>query len=152
MAFVGLLTALGFSLLGLPLPLGLGLIAGLFTFVEYVGAILSAIPAVFVALPKGLLFTSWVALLYTVVHVIEGYVLTSLITVHFPPAFTLAVQLLFASLFAFSGSRSLRRSPWSASSSFACSTWKTSSVRESAAASGAPDPANRQVPREACGA
>ncbi|WBO58909.1 AI-2E family transporter [Acidocella sp. MX-AZ03] len=53
MGVVGVLSMTGLALLGIPLPLALGVLAGLLTFVPYVGAILAGIPAVIVASTVG---------------------------------------------------------------------------------------------------
>ena len=76
--------------------------AGLLTFIEYLGAVASAVPAILLALTVSPLHAVWVVLLFTGVHVVEGYVLTPLISrqsVHIPPAYTLAVQLVLGGLF-----------------------------------------------------
>ncbi len=90
------------AVLGVPVAVGLGIIAGLLTFVEYLGAVVSAIPACLIALAVSPLHVVWVILLFTVVHIVEGYILTPLIArqaVHFPPAYTLSAQLLLGGLF-----------------------------------------------------
>jgi predicted PurR-regulated permease PerM len=102
MTFVGIFSWLGLKLLGVPAALALGIIAGLFTFVEYLGAVVSAVPAVLLAFTSGPLMVMWVVVLYLVVHVIEGYLLTPLITrqsVRFPPAYTLSAQIALGGLF-----------------------------------------------------
>ena len=48
MVVVGIITAVGLSLLHVPVPLALGVLAGLMTFVPYFGAALAGIPAVLV--------------------------------------------------------------------------------------------------------
>jgi predicted PurR-regulated permease PerM len=102
MAFVGIFSGIGLWLLGVPLALALGIVAGLLTFVEYLGAVVSAVPAALLALTLGPLQVVWVMLLYLGVHIVEGYVLTPLIArqaVRFPPAYTLTAQLVFGGLF-----------------------------------------------------
>jgi predicted PurR-regulated permease PerM len=102
MAFVGLASAIGLSLLHVPLALVLGIAAGLLAFVEYAGAIISAIPPMILVLSAGPLAAVWVAVLFTGIHVVEGYVLTPLLArtaVRFPPALTLAAQTLFGAAF-----------------------------------------------------
>jgi predicted PurR-regulated permease PerM len=102
MAFVGLFTGIGLELLRVPGALGLGIVAGVLTFVEYLGAVVSAIPAVFIAFTIGWTETVWVILVYLVVHIVEGYVLTPLIAraaVRIPPAYTLAGQIALGGLF-----------------------------------------------------
>jgi predicted PurR-regulated permease PerM len=101
MTFVGVTCAIAFALLRVPLALTLGVIAGLLAFVEYVGAIISAVPPVLLAFTRSPETALAVLVVYTVLHVIEGYVLTPLLAraaVRFPPALTLAGQILLASL------------------------------------------------------
>jgi predicted PurR-regulated permease PerM len=101
MLFVGVTCAIAFSLLHVPLAMSLALLAGVLTFVEYVGAILSAIPPILLALTRGPGTALAVVIVYTVLHVIDGYVLTPVLaraTVRFPPALMLAGQLVLAAL------------------------------------------------------
>jgi predicted PurR-regulated permease PerM len=102
MASVAIITAVGLKLAGIPLSISLGFLAGLFTFVEYLGAVASAVPAILVAMAQRPSDALWVILVFTIAHVVEGYLLTPFITrgtVRFAPAFTLAMQVLFGSIF-----------------------------------------------------
>jgi len=102
MLSVAVLTSVGLAVTGVPLAIPLGLVAGLFTFIEYLGAVLSAVPALLIGLADKPAAAFWVLVVFTVAHVIEGYLLTPVIargTVRFPPAFTLAAQALMGSLF-----------------------------------------------------
>jgi len=102
MAFVGVTTTIGLYLLDVPLAISLGILAGVLAFVEYVGAVASAIPPVLLAFGQSPGQALGVVLLFTGVHLVEGYVLTPLLArkaVHFPPAYTLAAQTLFGALF-----------------------------------------------------
>jgi predicted PurR-regulated permease PerM len=102
MSLVGILTALGLWLLGVPLALTLGLIAALLEFVPYIGTILSAVPAILLALLQGPMQALWVVLLYFVIQSIESYLLTPLVqqrVVSLPPALVLAAQVLMGVLF-----------------------------------------------------
>jgi len=97
MAFVGVTTTIMFHWMNLPMAFALGVLAGLLTFVEYAGAFLSGIPPVLIALAQSPAQAVWVLMLFTGLHVIEGYVLTPLLaraTVRLPPGVTLACQLL----------------------------------------------------------
>jgi predicted PurR-regulated permease PerM len=101
MAAVGILVTLGLWALGVPLAGSLGIIAGLLTFIPNVGPILSVVPAALLAFAispgKGLL----TILLFVIVHLLEGNVITPLIQwkiVQLPPALTLIMQLLLAVL------------------------------------------------------
>ncbi len=101
MAFVGIASGIVFAVLGIPLAFPLAVLAGLLTFVEYVGAFASAVPPILLALSESPTHALWVALAFTVLHVIEGYVLTPLLAkraVDFPPATTLASQALLGTL------------------------------------------------------
>lgn len=101
MLFVAITSTISFYLLDLPLALALGVFAGLMTFVEYAGAVLSAIPPILLALTQSPTVALIVAALFTGLHVIEGYVLTPLFAraaVRLPPAVTLSAQVLLGSL------------------------------------------------------
>lgn len=105
MTGVGLLTTLGLWLIDMPLALVLGVIAGLFSFVPYIGPITSIVPALLIALTESLPMTLWVVLVYVGVQFIEGNFLTPLIqrrAVSLAPAVLLLAQFalgLFYGLF-----------------------------------------------------
>lgn len=106
MAVCGVLTFVGLVAMRMPLALALAVIAGLLAFVDYLGAIASAVPAILVALGKSPTHAFGVVVLYVLVHVVEGYLLTPWLVrraVHAPPAFTLAMQLLLGSVFGIAG-------------------------------------------------
>lgn len=106
MAVIGVLTATGLWLLGIPLIVALGLLAALLTFIPNLGPILAAAPAILLALADSPISALWVTLLYIGVQVIEGNVTTPLIqqrTIAIPPALTIAMQLLMAVLFGLLG-------------------------------------------------
>nr|WP_321983567.1 AI-2E family transporter [uncultured Lichenicoccus sp.] len=92
MVVIGIVTAVGLKLLHVPVPLALGVLAGLMTFVPYFGAALAGIPAVLVALSVGPDTALYAALVFVLCHFIEGYVLSPLVQrrlVELPPALTL---------------------------------------------------------------
>ena len=102
MIAVGLMTGIGLALLGVPLSLSLGLLAGLFEFVPVVGPIAAGIPAVLLGFTQGPQTAVYVVILYIVVQQIESNVLTPLIqhwAVDLPPVIALlsivACGLLF---------------------------------------------------------
>jgi predicted PurR-regulated permease PerM len=91
-------TVAGLWALGMPLPFVLGGLAGLLTFVPYLGSIVAAVPAIVFALSMGPMQTVYIIVLYTVVHLVEGYVLVPLVqrqVSHLPPALILSSQLVF---------------------------------------------------------
>lgn len=101
MIVLGITTAVGLWLVGIPMALTLGLIAGVLELVPYVGPWLSAVPAGLIALLKGPQYLGYVVALYLVLHLLEGYVLLPLIqrrAVHLPPALTLVAQALMGEM------------------------------------------------------
>ena len=88
MAVVGVLTVVGLALIGMPMALALGVLAGLLTFVPYFGAILAAVPALAIALGQSLHMAILTAIVFAICHVVEGYVVSPLVQdrmVRLPP-------------------------------------------------------------------
>jgi len=100
MTAVGLLTALGLWAIGMPMALALGFIAGLLSFVPYIGPIVSAVPAILVALADGgFLETGYVVLIYGAAQFLEGSLITPVVqkySVALPPAILIIAQFLLA--------------------------------------------------------
>ena len=106
MLIIALATSIGLALLGVPLALVLGIIAGLLDFIPYIGPILAAVPAVMLALSDSPALALYVILLFVALQVLEGYIVLPLIerrTVSLPPALTISMQVLLGSLFGLSG-------------------------------------------------
>lgn len=106
MAVVGVLTALGLWMIGVPLAFLLGLIAALLAFIPNIGPVIAAVPAVLLAVPDGMTTTLLVVAVYLVVQTIESYVITPLIQqekVSLPPALIISAQLLCGVLFGLIG-------------------------------------------------
>lgn len=106
MAVVGTLTWLGLILIGLPLALPLGFIAGSLSFIPYLGPILSLIPAILVAISESLAMVLWVLGVFFLVQGLESYLLTPLIqknAVSLHPVTILMAQLVMGSLFGILG-------------------------------------------------
>lgn len=102
MAVVGVLTVVGLSLIGMPMALALGVLAGVLTFVPYFGAILAAIPALAIALGQGVHMAIWTAVIFAIVHVVEGYIVSPLVQdrmVRLPPALLILSMTFIGSLF-----------------------------------------------------
>jgi predicted PurR-regulated permease PerM len=73
--FIGVVCALGFTLLGVPSPLVLGLIAGIFEFVPLVGPLLIAIIAAVAAMLHAGPFSALIVLLFlAVLRIVQDYV------------------------------------------------------------------------------
>jgi predicted PurR-regulated permease PerM len=72
--FIGVVCALGFTLLGLPSPLVLGIIAGIFEFVPLVGPLLVALLAVLAAVLHGGLFLALLVIAFlAVLRIVQDY-------------------------------------------------------------------------------
>jgi predicted PurR-regulated permease PerM len=101
MVFIGLLTWLGLYILGVPLSLTLGLLAGLLSFIPNFGPIISALPAILLAFIESPMKAVYVLILFVIVQIIESNIVTPLIereTVELPPALTIIFQLVLAVL------------------------------------------------------
>ena len=79
MVVVGLMTGIGLWFLGMPSAFVLGLLAGLLEFIPFAGPIISAIPAILLALVVGPEMALWVGLLYLFVQQFEGNLLSPMI-------------------------------------------------------------------------
>ena len=101
MLVVGVLTAIGLEILGMPLPYALALIAALFSFIPNIGPYLALAPAVLIALMEGGNMFIYVLILYFGIQIVESYLITPLIEkkmVHLPPALTLFWMVLLGIL------------------------------------------------------
>lgn len=97
LAIVGIASGLGLWLLGVPLAFTLGLIAGVLSFIPYLGPILGLIPALLIAVVESPMLAGWVLLLYGGVHLAESALLTPLIqqrAIAMPPAILITAQLV----------------------------------------------------------
>ena len=106
MTVLGVMTVIGLWLLGVPLPLALGFLAGIMIFVPYIGSIASAIPSVVIATSIDIMLGVYVIALYLGIHLTEGYILVPLVQrrqVHVPPALILSAQVILGGLAGFLG-------------------------------------------------
>ncbi len=79
MATVGILSGLGLWALGIKAAFVLGLVGGVMSFVPYVGAVITAVPASLFALTQGPYYALAVVAMYAGVHFIEGNFITPII-------------------------------------------------------------------------
>ena len=100
MAVVTILTSIGLWALGVPFPIALGLLAGLLTFVPYLGPILGLVPAALVALSEGPLLAAYVVALYVGVQIIEGLLepIVQQRAVYLPPVLLIFAQVVLGIL------------------------------------------------------
>ena len=102
MLVVGGLSAIGLSLLGVPVPFALATLAGLLTIVPYIGAVAAGLVAVMVALTHGWIVALWTAVIFVGCHVVEGYVVAPVVQHHLvrlPPALVIGAMTVAAALF-----------------------------------------------------
>lgn len=96
MLVVGILTGVGLWALNVPLAFSLAILAALLTFIPNIGPILSAIPAILLALLVSLPLALWVAILYIAIQTVESYLITPVFqqkALSLPPALVIAAQL-----------------------------------------------------------
>jgi predicted PurR-regulated permease PerM len=106
MVCVGVMSGIGLSLLGVPLAMALGVLAGLMNFVPYIGAIVGFLPAILIALSNSPRQALYVALLYAVIQGVEGNILGPLIqrrAANLAPALTILSQTTIGALFGLPG-------------------------------------------------
>ncbi|MGH9943926.1 MAG: AI-2E family transporter [Pyrinomonadaceae bacterium] len=97
----GVLTTLALWLLGVPLALTLGILAGLLNFIPNIGPVIAGIPAVLIALMQSPTQALYVFILYVALQSVDGYLLTPLVqrrTVDLPPVLTITAQVLLGVL------------------------------------------------------
>jgi predicted PurR-regulated permease PerM len=102
MLFVFVLTGLGLWAIGVPAALALALLAGLAEFVPIVGPVVSATPALLIALTDSWETALWTLLLYVGIQQVESNLIMPLVqrrVVELPPAVTLFAVVAFGLLF-----------------------------------------------------
>ena len=102
MAVVGLLTTVGLLLVGFPSAMAMGLVSGIAVFVPYVGLFVAVLPGALIALAKSPQMFFSTIVVYAIVHLVEGYVITPFIeqkVVDVPPALTIFSIVVFGLLF-----------------------------------------------------
>jgi predicted PurR-regulated permease PerM len=97
MTVIAVGASLGLWMLGIPLPITLGVLAGLLTFIPNVGGFLGVVLPSLLAFQQGSGTVLWVLALFAVLQGIESNVFTPLVQQHqvnVPPGLLLAAQLL----------------------------------------------------------
>jgi predicted PurR-regulated permease PerM len=106
--FVGLATGLGFWIVGFPNAVLLGVVAGVFNIVPYLGLIVSLVPALLIAILSPPLWLSLlkVAGVFFIVQALDSYLLSPRIIgsrVGLHPVWVMLAILAFGSFFGFVG-------------------------------------------------
>jgi predicted PurR-regulated permease PerM len=106
MVAIGAVTTVALLLLGVKAAIALGIMAGLLEFIPYLGPILSAVPAIAMALVDGPEKAIYVTLAYVAIQQLEGMVIQPLLMkegLELPPVITILGQALFSLVFGFMG-------------------------------------------------
>src|SRR6185312_11714437 len=106
MSVIAICSMLGLWVIGVPAPVALGLLAGVLSFVPYVGSAASGVPPFLLAFTQQPILGLWVIILYLGIHVLDGYILVPLVQrrmVHLLPAVTLTAQLILGILWGLLG-------------------------------------------------
>lgn len=101
MVVVGVLTTISLLIVGMPLATTLGVIAGLLSFVPYLGPFAAMVPAVLVALTVTPAMVAYVVVIFIGVQLLESNLITPLIqdrAVQIPPALLVTAQILMGVL------------------------------------------------------
>ncbi|MFN2439760.1 MAG: AI-2E family transporter [Chitinophagaceae bacterium] len=101
MLIVAILTAIGLSILGMPMAFALAIIAGVLNFIPNFGPLIAMIPAVLVGLMQGVNTALIVAGLYIFIQIIESNLITPQIQkkmINMPPALIIIAQLFMGVL------------------------------------------------------
>ena len=102
MTFIGISTAITLWLLGVPFALLLGIFSGLISFVPFLGALVSAVPPILLALASDPVLAVWVVVAYTAIQQVESHLIQPIVMSHavaLHPAVVLFGLLLMGSLF-----------------------------------------------------
>ena len=103
---IGVLTGAGFALLGLPLALLLGFLAGVFNLVPYLGVVVATVPALLLAAGMGWWQVLGVLVVVTVANQLETHIFSPLIlgrTTELHPVTVILAILIGARLFGLLG-------------------------------------------------
>lgn len=106
MCVIAACSMVGLWILGVPAPIALGLIAGVLSFVPYVGSAASGVAPFLLGYMQNPMTGVYVIILYIGIHLLDGYILVPLVQremVHLPPGVTLTAQLVLGVLWGLLG-------------------------------------------------
>ncbi len=106
MTFIGVLSVISLSIIGIPFAVLLGVFSGLISFVPFIGAVVSVIPPVLLALTSEPVLALWVIVAYTAIQQIESQVIQPVVMSHavaLHPAVVLFGLLIMGTLFGIIG-------------------------------------------------
>ena len=106
MLFVGVSVTIGLMIIGVPLALVLGIIAGLSEFIPIIGPWIGAVPGILLAFSVDGQTALYTAIFYVVIQQVESNILSPLIQqqmVHIPPAVVILSVVAFGLVFGIAG-------------------------------------------------
>lgn len=107
MTIIGIFSAVGLSIIGIPFAVLLGLFSGLISFVPFIGPVISVVPPILLGLTSGEpLKAVWVIVLYLVIQAIESNLIQPIVmsqAVSLHPAVVVFALLIMGTLFGFVG-------------------------------------------------
>jgi predicted PurR-regulated permease PerM len=106
MVFVGVATAVGLRIAGVPLAFLLGVVAGVLEFVPFLGPVAAAVPGILIALTEGWTVALYALLVYVIVQQLESRIVVPLVqwkVIALPPALVILAVVAFALLFGLLG-------------------------------------------------
>jgi predicted PurR-regulated permease PerM len=106
MVIIGVLTVIALSIIGIPYALFIGALSGVLAFIPLVGAFISVIPPVLLALATSPILAVWVILSYIAIHQIEAHLIQPLVmsrAVALHPVVVVFAIVVMGTLFGFIG-------------------------------------------------
>jgi predicted PurR-regulated permease PerM len=106
MVLIGVLTVIALLIIGIPYALFIGVLSGLLAFIPLVGAFVSVIPPVLLALATNPVLAVWVILAYIAIHQVEAHLIQPLVmsrAVALHPVVVVCAILIMGTLFGFLG-------------------------------------------------
>lgn len=106
MTLVGILFGGGLAIIGIPMPIELGVFAALVTFIPNIGGLAAVIPALLLAFQQGSTAAASVLALYLSIQFVESYLVTPMVQEHqvsLPPAMVILAQIIAGLIFGFWG-------------------------------------------------
>lgn len=106
MVLIGVLSAIAFSIIGVPFAVLLGIFGGLVAFVPFIGPTVAVIPALLLALSTSPIQAIWVLVAYLAIQAVESNVIQPIVmsqAVELHPAVVIFGLLIMSTLFGFVG-------------------------------------------------
>jgi predicted PurR-regulated permease PerM len=106
MVIIGVLTVIALSIIGIPYALLIGVFSGLLAFIPLIGALVSVIPPVLLALAANPILAVWVILAYIAIHQVEAHLVQPVVmsrAVALHPVVVVFAILIMGTFFGFVG-------------------------------------------------